>query len=282
MPYDLDASRVARLSAVALATHPGTGRFVALAVGPSDPLADVARTVERQVFEAAFGNDATTMAAEYGDYERHSIFFVVLDRETRRPAGAGRVIDGGGKTLDDAPDRIGRDLSAIVEAHDLQDGGKIWDFATVGVLPEYRGGKSGLEVSSLLYRTFLQAGHRAGVRHVVTLLDQRAYRNMLLLGVPFQAMAGSEPFAYLGSPSTRALYVPFAALEPAMAEQSRRLRRLAGSFAGEIRARGLRRVLVRRIAARICDQVATGEGLNEHITLPGLERRRFRSLKTRR
>ncbi len=281
MAYDLDAQTLGRRCTAALAAHPTAGRFAALAVGPTDPMADVARTVERQIFEASFGNDATTMAAEYGGYETDSIFFLVLDRRTGLPAGAGRVIAGGGKTLDDAPDRTGRDLSVIAEAHGLHDGGKIWDFATLGVRPEYRGGKSGLAVSSLLYRTFLQAGHRAGVRHVVTLLDHRAYRNMLLLGVPFQSMAGSEPFDYLGSTSTRALYVAFADLEPSITEQSRRLRRLVGSFAGEIRARGLRRLLVRRTAAKISEQVATGRELNEHIQLPGLERRRFRSLKTR-
>ena len=273
--YDLDEARLARHCTAALAAHRSAGRFVALAIGPADPLADVARTVERQIFEESFGNDAATMTHEYGRYETDSLFFLVLDRHTGRPAGAGRVIDGGGKTLDDAPDAIGRDLSAIVEAHHLHDGGKIWDFATVGVLPAYRGGKSALTVSSLLYRTFLNAGRRRNVRHVVTLLDRRLYRNMLLLGVPFEPMAGAGPFPYLGSPATWALYVGFADLEPSFARQSARLRRPIGPFHGEIRARGLRRVLIRRVAARVSAQVATGEGLDEHIALPGVERRRL-------
>ena len=275
MPYDLDPDRLARRCAAALAGHPTTGRFAALAIGPADPLADVARTVERQVFEESFGNDATTMAAEYGGYEDDSIFFLVLDRHTGLPAGAGRVIEGGGKTLDDAPDRIGRDLSVIAATHGLHDGGRIWDFATVGVLPAYRGRKSALTVSSLLYRTFLNAGRRRQVRHVVTLLDQRAHRNMLLLGIPLVAMAGSAPFPYLGSPATRALYVGFAELEPAIARQSALLRRPGASFHGEIRARGLRRLLIRRVAARVSAQLASGAGLDEHIALPGLERRRL-------
>ncbi|MBU2669772.1 GNAT family N-acetyltransferase [Actinoplanes bogorensis] len=279
MAYDLSPAEIARRCVVALAAHSTRGRFTALAVGPDDPMADVARTVERQVFEAAFGNDAATMAREYGHHDPHSLHFLVLDRETGRPAGAGRVIEGGGKTLDDAPDHIGRDLSDIVEAHGLHDGGKIWDFATVGVLPEYR---RGLVVSSLLYRTFLQAGKRANVKHIVVMLDHRAHRNLMLLGAPLVPMAGSEPFEYLGSASTRALYVPFADLEPAIAEQGRRLRRPVGSFAGEIRGWGLKRLLTRRVAARVSEQVATGEGLNEHIVMPGLERRRFRGRKARR
>lgn len=261
---------LARRCAAALAAHPATGRFAALAVATSDPMADVARMVERQILPAA---------PDYDDHESRSLFLLVLDRETGLPAGAGRVVEGGGRTLDDAPGHIGRDLSAIVNAHDLHDGRRLWEFATVGVLPEYRGDKS---VSSLIYRTFLQAGHRAGVRHVVALADDRTHRALTLLGVPFTAMAGSEPFEYLGSPGTRAVYVPFIEVESAIAAQSERLNRAVGSFAGEIRARGLRRLLARRAAARVSEQVATGFGLNEQILLPGLERRRFRSLKTKR
>jgi hypothetical protein len=236
-------------------------------VRTDDPLADVARAVERQVFEESPGNDAATMTAAYGPYEKGSLFFLVLDRRTAMPVGAGRVIEGGGRTLDDAPGRIGADLSAIVAAHDMYEG-KIWDFATVAVLPEYRGGKSGLLVSSLLYRTFLNAGRRAGIRHVVTMLDSRAVRSLTLLGAPFEPMAGSA--------STEALYVRFDVLEPSIAEQGERLRKIGSPFHGEIRARGLCRLLTRRIAARISHQVATGDGLDEHVALPALERRRLR------
>jgi hypothetical protein len=273
--YELRESEIRALGAATLDAYPSGGSFVALAVRTDDPLADVARSVERQVFEESFGNDATTMTAEYAAYEKDSLFFLVLDRRTAMPAGAGRVIEGGGKTLDDAPGRIGVDLSTIVAAHGLYEG-RIWDFATVAVLPEYRGGRSGLVVSSLLYRTFLNAGRRAGVRHVVTMLDKGAFRSMTLLGAPFEPMAGSAPFEYLGSASTRALYLSFTAIEPSIAEQGERLGRIGSPFHGEIRARGLRRLLTRRIAARISHQVATGAGLDEHVALPALERRRLR------
>ena len=139
MSYDLDETTVRRLVANALATHTSaTGRFVALAVGPATPLADVARTVEREVFEVEFALDAATMAAEYRQYEADSLFFVVLDRKTGLPAGAARMIDGGGKTLDDAPDIIDTPLSTIVALHDLHNG-RIWDFATIAVLPALPG-----------------------------------------------------------------------------------------------------------------------------------------------
>jgi hypothetical protein len=275
MSYDLDEPAVRQRTAAALAAHADRpGRFLALAVASASPLADVARTVERQVFEESFGNGTATMIDEYRRYENDSLFFLVLDRRTGLPAGAARVIDGGGKTLDDAPGRIDTDLSTIVALHSLHTG-RIWDFATLAVLPAYRGGKSGLAVSSLLYRTFLNAGRLAGVRHLVALLDHRAHRNLKLLGVEFVPMAGSDPFEYLGSPATEALYVPFPELIPSITRQAGHLRRSGEAFRGAIRARGLRRWIVRRVAARIAHQVSSGDGLDERIVLPGLDRRQL-------
>jgi hypothetical protein len=271
--YDLPESEMRQRAEAALYGYPDGGPFIALAVRHDDLLADVARTVERQVFEESFAMDAAVMTAEYAAYEQDSLFFLVLDRRTLLPAGAARVIDGGGKTLDEAPDAIGVDLSTIVAQHDMFDG-KIWDFATLAVRPEYRGGKSTM-VSSLLYRAFLNAGRRAGVHHVVAMLDGRAYRGIAMIGAPFVPMAGSAPFDYLGSPSTSALYMPFGAIEPAIAAEGERLAS-SGPVEGESRARGLRRLITQRVVSKVAHQVATGEGLDEHVDLPALERRRSR------
>ena len=266
--YDLPEPVVRGLIAMAVAAHPGPGRFLALAVGPRDLMADVARTVEREVVE---GSAAAAPVA----YESSSLFFLVIDRQTGMPAGAGRVIEGGGRTLDDAPERIGAELSIVVAAHGLHDG-KIWDVATFGVLPAYRGARAGRTVRALLYRTFLNAGRRAGVRHVVAMLDHRAQRDVALLGVRFAPMAGSGEFEHHGS-ATSAVYAPFAELEASIAEQGEQLGRFRSPHAGEISVRGLRGLFTRRAAARVSARVATGEGLDEHIRLPGLERRRLLS-----
>jgi hypothetical protein len=270
--YDLDEADVRRLTADALDRHPELdGRFVGLAVGTDDPLADVARTVERQVFEESFGMHTKVMVEEYLQYEDGSLFFIILDRRAGLPAGAARVIEGGGKTLDDAPAYIGVDRDAIVALHQMGSG-RIWDFATLAVLPGYRG-RSSLVVSTLLYRTFLNAGKRAGVRHLLAMLDHRAHRNLMLVGAPFVPIAGSDPFDYLGSPSTRALYVPFGDLLPSIRHQGSQLRRFGAPISGEIRAGGLRRLLIRRVAARVSTRIASGKGVDEQIELPGLERR---------
>ena len=110
------------------------------------------------------------------------------------------------KTIVDAPAHIGVPVDEIGAFHGMT--GRVWDFATVAVLPDYRG-RSSLAVSSLLYRTFLLAGQRAGVRHVVAMLDRVAWRNIRLLGVPVAQMAGSGPFAYLGSAENRAIHIDF-------------------------------------------------------------------------
>jgi hypothetical protein len=265
--YDLDATEVRRRAAAALAAHPGPrgGRFLTLVVGPAHPMADVGRAVERQVFEEAFGNDAAVMTAEYGPYEERSLFFVVLDRRRGVPAGVGRVIHDEGprvKTLDDAPAHIGRPAPEIMAIHRMS--GVIWDFATVAVLREYRGHAS-LAVSSLLYRTYIRTGLRAGARHAVAMLDRRAYRNMLLLGVPIETLAGSDAFPYLGSAENRAIHIEFPLVQPAVLAQAARLRRPFAPILGELPGRGLRRLLIRRAAAAISHRVATGKGLDDHI-----------------
>jgi N-acyl-L-homoserine lactone synthetase len=274
--YDLPESECRARGLAALYAYPSDGPFVALAVKPDDLLADVARTVERRVFEESFAMDAAVMTDEYAAYEQDSIFLLVIDRRTGAPAGAARLIDGGGKTLDDAPAAIGVDLGTIAEKHGLF-GGRIWDFATLAVLPEYRGGKSTM-VSSLLYRAFINAGRRAGVQHVVAMLDSRAYKGIMRIGVPFEPMAGSKPFDYLGSPSTSALYARFADIAPAIAAQGERLSN-AEPAEGESRARSLRRLITQRVVSKVAHQVATGEGLDEHVDLPALERRRMRRLR---
>ncbi len=263
--YDLAPDDVRRISAPALAARTAAGRYLSIVVGPDEPLADVGRTVERQVFEATFGNDAAVMAAEYGPYEDRSRFFVVLDRRSGMPAGVVRVIeddDSRVKTIIDAPAHIGVPVDEIRAFHGLT--GRVWDFATIAVLPEYRG-RSSLAVSSLLYRTFLLAGKQAGVRHVVAMLDRAAWRNIRLLGVPVAQLAGSGPFAYLGSAENRAVHIEFPLVEPAVARQAIQLRRPGRPIVGSLPGRGLRKLLIRRVAAGISRRVSSGEGLDPHI-----------------
>ena len=266
--YDLGRAARRRITTEFLAAHPTAGRFVTAVVGPESELASVGRDLERQVFQEAFGNSAALMAAEYGPYEASSLFFVVIDRKRGVPAGVARMIESRGpgtKTIDDAPRHIGVGVDVILAEHGMT-GDKVWDCATLAVLPEYRGGRSSLLVSSLLYRTFLLMGRRRGVRHAVGMLDRGAYRNIRLIGMPLEPLAGSQPFAYLGAAENRAVYADFPRMEPAIREQAERLRRSARLGAG-LRL-GVRRLLTRRIAARVALRIGTGADLDQHIILP--------------
>ncbi|AGZ43262.1 hypothetical protein [Actinoplanes friuliensis] len=265
--YDLGAAAARGIVAGFLAAHPGKGRFVTAVAGPDSELAAVGRSLERQIFEETFGNNADVMAAEYGPYESSSLFFVVLDRKRGVPAGVARMIESrgrGAKTVDDAPRHIGVDVETILAVHGMT-GQKVWDCATLAVPPEYRGGRSSLLVSSMIYRTFLVMGRRAGVRHAVGMLDRGAFRNLGMVGMPLEAVAGSEPFAYLGSAENRAVYVEFGRIEPAVREQAVRMRRAARPGVAALTPSGLRRLLVRRVAAQVATRIGTGKDVDEHI-----------------
>jgi hypothetical protein len=267
--YDLTGAQVRRITADFLAAHRGRSRFVCAVVGPGTPLAAVGRTLERQVFERTFGNDAEVMAKEYGPYETTSLFFVVLDRRRCLPAGVARMIESTGrgvKTIDDAPACIGVPVQEILAAHGM-DGGTVWDCATLAVLPEYRGRRTGLLVSSLLYRTFLVIGDRRGVRHAVAMLDRGAYKGIGLLGTPLQPLAGSGPFEYLGSGENRAVYMDFPAIAPAVTAHARTLRAAARPGLSTLRRGGLRRLLLARMAAIASLRVGVGRGVDHLIVV---------------
>jgi hypothetical protein len=270
--YDLDPAAVRRVTAEFLAAYPTGGRFVTAVVGPDSDLASVGRALERQVFEEAFGNDAAVMATEYGPYEQRSLFFVVIDRKQGVPAGVGRMIESYGagvKTVDDAPGHIGVDVETILAAHGM-NGEKVWDCATLAVLPQYRGGRSSLLVSTMIYRTFLVMGRRHGIRHAVSMLDKGAYRNLRRVGVPMRTLAGSGPFEYLGSAENRAVHMDFPAIEHAVREQAARMRRAARPGLAALRRDGLRKLLTRRVAAGVSLRIGTGADVDDHIVVvPG-------------
>jgi hypothetical protein len=189
------------------------GRFGCYLIADSSPYSDLARSVESGVFQQFFGNEPALLAAEYGPYEESSSFFLVVDRERCQAAGTLRVIensDRGLKTLNDiARPPLSISLEKVIHHHQIEDLDKCWDVGTVAVLKEYRGRSSGHVVSSLLYGLLRAGACNAGMEHMIAVLDTHAYRQIVdLLGAPFVPIAGSEPFEYLGSQSSIAVYAP--------------------------------------------------------------------------
>lgn len=174
---------------------------------------DVARTVERSVFERSFGNDASQMEEIYGAYEDASTFFLSIDTTEHRPVGALRAIrhsSAGLMTLNTLPAEATH-LSAeqISDHYRMGSHETTWDIGTVAILPEYR--RDGKGVSVQLYRAMYLAAMNEGTEHLTSIIDERPLETMTkYLGIPFEQMKGTEPFAYEGSAKSVAVhgYVP--------------------------------------------------------------------------
>jgi GNAT superfamily N-acetyltransferase len=215
------------------------GRFRAVVAGPDGPLADAARAVERE----AAG------AADHRPYEQRSRFLLVLDADRGAVAGMVRVIEG-----PDTPS------GHRIPAHLAADGGKLWEYTVPAVLPEYRGKRSALVVSTLLYRTLIRLCRAERVRHLVARMDRSAQRNARLLGIP------AEPFAHEG-PATQAVYADVARIVSSIAEQAARLRRSSRPGGPELGRIDNRTLAQRRVGADLARRLATGDGLDAHIRL---------------
>jgi hypothetical protein len=174
-----------------------------------DPAAELARSVEREVFLEFFGNTPELLAEEYGPFEAASLFMLVLDHERHRPAGACRIIQPaacGNKTVKDVERVWGlplrgasRDVRSLVPA--------AWDVATLAVRSDYRGRRTDGLVSAALFQSITMLMATSGVRWVTATLD------MVVLdlvqrqcGEPFMPFPGAEPRAYLDSPLSLPVY----------------------------------------------------------------------------
>ena len=186
-------------------------RYVCYEVGGDSRYARIGRVVERAVFEASFGNDATQMQEEYGPYEATSRFFISIDSESKKPIGVLRAIENEDlhqlKTchdlMRDMPERF--DEARVRMAHHINTGEPAWDIGTLAVLPEYRSRAGAASVQ--LYRAMYNAAQRGDIKHLIAIIDQKPYRKLTkYLGVPFVKLAHSNAFSYLGSTKSQAVY----------------------------------------------------------------------------
>lgn len=165
---------------------------------PAEPGADLARHVEAQVFDEAFGYSPDTTNAEYGPYEGSTVFVCVLDHRRSLPVGAIRLVlpsGAGFKSLHDTARAWGREVDVASNGINL-DTEQMWDIATLSVDPRYRNGL----VSSALYQATCTIARRNGVRWFVTVIDVAVLRLLqLALRKPFTPFTGFEPRDCVGS-----------------------------------------------------------------------------------
>jgi hypothetical protein len=217
--YDLSEEEQDELVQRLLREHEpaGNDRFVCYMFRSDIPdenvYANVARTAECNIFDEKFGNNPQEMHDEYGKYEAQSIFFLRVDTETQKQAGALRVIENGPeglKTLNDIPrfadvqERPIEDteeyINSVYQHYDSDDPMQWWDIGTVAVPREYTGG------SPLLYRAMYVASQRAGIKHFVSVIDRLAHSQMKMFGFPFEPLYGTKSGEYMGSKYSTPLY----------------------------------------------------------------------------
>lgn len=212
--YDLDAEQVHELTAKLLQERPPSvgDTFVCYKVAGDDRFSDIGRSVEREVLELTFGNDAEEMEREYGEFEHDSTFFISVDTRRQVPTGVLRVMeltDHGSKSLDDIDKYLHVDPQQILDHYHIDDPKTVWDIGTVAVVPELQSAQGTISVQ--LYRAMYVAAMNEKIEHFVSIIDLKAHNKLVgFLGIPFEPLLGSEPFPYLGSDLSQAVhgYVP--------------------------------------------------------------------------
>ena len=190
------------------------------------PGAELARHIERVVFQEAFGNSPELLAREYGPYEDQSVFFLVIDHRRRLPAGMMRVVvppgpsAGCSKTLDDLERVWGEQAEdAFVGSGARLDRAAVWDIATLAVAAGYRGKAARGLVSLALVQALIVALGRFRIDMVVALLDVAVLRLLQWqIGHPFVAIGGVAPRPYLGSETSLPVWSDVPAWRARLAE----------------------------------------------------------------
>jgi hypothetical protein len=214
--YDLsDAERDALTEEFLSTKRLGCSRFACFAIESTDPFANIARQLEREVFEHSWGNDSVTMKNEYGPYDESSVFFMAVDTHDRVPAGVVRMIrnsSAGLKTIVDLDDGskspiapIAIPVGEVLRHHGIDDLDRCWDGATAAIPRRYRRRLAAAHVQIL--RVMALAAMRENIQHFVAVLDApvvRAARDVL--GLPLVPLVGTPPFTHMDAPNNQAVY----------------------------------------------------------------------------
>jgi hypothetical protein len=214
--YDMSDHERDALTARFLSTKKlGCNRFACFAIEGDDPFANIARQVEREVFEDSWGNDAQTMAQEYGPYDDASVFFMAVDTHAGVPAGVLRMIRNsprGLKTIVDLDDSAKSPIAPavisvdhVMRHHGIDDLDRCWDGATAAIPRVYRRRLAATHVQ--IMRIVALAAMRENIEHFVAVLDEpvvKAARDVL--GLPLEPLAGTPPFTHMDAPNNQAVY----------------------------------------------------------------------------
>ena len=174
-----------------------------------DPHADIARQLEREVFQDSWGNDAATMKQEYGPYDDSSTFFLAIDTQAQQPAGVLRMIrnsPAGLKTIVDLDCSIKSPIAPVaipagdvMRHHGIDDLDRCWDGATAAVPRRYRRKLTAIHLQMM--GVVAAAAIRDNIQDFVAVLDAPVFRAAAqILGLPVVGLrAGGTPGAHGGA-----------------------------------------------------------------------------------
>ena len=187
-----------------------------------EELRELARYVERVVFDEWYGNSAELLDAEYGAYEPSTVFFCVIDHLRALPAGMLRITlpsARGFKTLHDIADVWGQPYEEVLARTGLEwDLTRVWDTITIAVTKDYRGKSTDGLITMSLLQSLAQALVMCGGQTLLTILDLHVL-DLFQATVcePWQRFPGVEPIDYLDSPASIPVFTNFDEYKPRMA-----------------------------------------------------------------
>jgi hypothetical protein len=236
--YTLDANELDSLSQRLLSEQPPKTdeRFICYMLPGASELANLARHVEREVFEESFGIDDANMRRMYAPFEPHSMFFLVMDQEGVKPAGVsryGKNLPAGSLTLCDAEKLLNISTKRFQEFHEVESMDNVWDLGTTVVPKAYRHIDNHL-VGNILYRSLHSRAMHEGVKHYVTILDADVRRQHYFFGFPWVPLVGTGIVSHEGSVDSMFLYAKAQDLPPcsarALAKADKKLKPIIAQF----------------------------------------------------
>lgn len=207
--YELSPEELTLLTTQLIAERakdvPEKHRRITIEVGADEPYSNIARHIEQVVFKEYYGDD--DLDAEFKPFEQASRFFISVDRKEIKATGAIRAIKNspaGFEAIRDLTDEFGVPEGEWLKKHDVSDLDKVWDIATLAVLPEYRQGTVSLQLFRAVYKSAVE---NHDIEHFVAILDKDALSKLeRFFGVAFQRLAGSEGGPYHNSEWSQPVY----------------------------------------------------------------------------
>lgn len=226
--------------------------------GDSD-YANLARTVEAEVFLTDLGDGWTVLAQDFDGFEVHSHFFLIVDQQRLLAVGTFRVVDGG---KGDFPTfvHLRRNTTSfdpdLVYATYRTEPKHVWDMGAAAVLPEYRASAAGSVAAGLLYRCVYAGARASDIDLGIALAWPDMLRKVKQLGFPADPLIGQQPIHYPDGTVYHPCVTVVREQADHMRSHGRQLLRLADNDADQAYARHKTQQI---------EAIITGVGLDDHL-----------------